>query len=331
MKRVRRWFGLTLFAAFSVFSVGSLAIDRPASAEDRSFTVIGTGGVTGVYFPAGGALCRVINAERHRHGARCSIEASPGSVHNVQAVADGEYDFGIVQSDVLHRAYRGEGTFDGAPVREIRALFSLHYEAFTVVAREGSGIQTLEDLRGKRVNIGNPGSGQRSVFDAMMGAADWPEDVFEREMELTSRGQSRALCNDQVDAIVFMAGHPNASIREALLGCESHLVAVEGPPVDALLADSEFLDYTVIDGDLYGARGTQVPSFGGLATIVVSADMPEELVFKIVRSVFENLDLLARQHDALSGLDPERMANRGLTAPLHAGARRYFKSAGLID
>ena len=309
----------------------SLLTAQQGAATDRSFTVIGTGGVTGVYFPAGGALCRVINAERHRHGARCSIEASPGSVHNVRAVASGEFDFGIVQSDVLQRAYSGEGAFSGDPVSDIRALFSLHYEAFTVVAREGSGITTLEDLRGKRVNVGNPGSGQRSIIEAMRAAAGWPVDVFALEMELTSRGQSRALCDDQVDAIVFMAGHPNASIREALLGCESYLVAVEGPSVDALLSQSEYLDYTVIQGDLYGARGQEVSSFGGLATVVVSAEMPGDLTYQIVRSVMENLESLGGQHDALVGLNPERMATRGLTAPLHPGALRYFKETGLVD
>lgn len=314
-----------------VAMVAVVILVQPVFANDRSFTVIGTGGVTGVYFPAGGALCRVINAERHRHGTRCSIEASPGSVHNVRAVASGDFDFGIVQSDVLQRAYSGKGAFEAEPVKKVRSLFSLHYEAFTVVARAGSGIATLEDLKGKRVNVGNPGSGQRSVVEAMRLAANWPATVFSKELQLTSRAQSRALCSDQVDAIVFMAGHPNASIREALLGCDSYLVPVEGPSADALMSQSDYLDYTVIEGDLYGARGESVPSFGGLATVIVSQDMSDELAYQIVKTVVENLDQLAQQHDALADLNPTRMAERGLTAPLHPGALKYFQDAGILN
>ncbi len=320
--------GILALVVIGLVLVGTLAM--PAHAAQR-FVVVGTGGVTGVYFPAGGALCRVINNQRKDHGIRCSVEATAGSVYNVGAVMDGDLDLAIVQSDVQFQAYRGEGPFAGAPQRDLRALFSLHPEAFTVVARAGSGITALRDLEGKRVNIGNPGSGQRSVMETVMAGLGWTMASFASASELTSRNQAQALCDGEVDAIVFMVGHPNASIREALFTCDSYLVPVDGPEVAAILADDRNFGPVEIDLALYGRSGEPVPSFGGLATVVASSRTSDDDVYAMVRAVFTDLAGVKVQHDALARLEPETMVAEGLSAPLHPGAERYFREVGLVQ
>lgn len=304
-----------------------LAVPATVEAAQR-FVVIGTGGVTGVYFPAGGALCRVVNDQRRDHGIRCSVEATAGSVYNVEAIRAGDLDFAIVQSDVQYDAVRGTGAFEGRPHNDIRSLFSLHGEAFTVVARADSGVAGFSDLVGKRVNIGNPGSGQRKVMETLMAVLGWTKDSFAAATELSSREQAQALCDGRADAIVFMAGHPNASIREALVACDSLLVPVSGEKVDAFLRGSPYFEPTEIDAGLYGGSG-EVPSFGVVATVVAPKSLNEEVVYAVVRSVFRDLDGVREQHAALSGLTPSAMISVGLTAPLHAGAERYYREAGL--
>lgn len=313
--------------------IGLIALSfYPYSAQAaQRFVVVGTGGVTGVYFPAGGALCRVINNQRKDHGIRCSVEATAGSVYNIGSVMEGDLDLAIVQSDVQFQAYQGEGPFAGMPHKDLRSLFSLHPEAFTVVARAGSGITDLHDLEGKRVNIGNPGSGQRSVMETVMAGLGWTTASFAGVSELTSRNQAQALCDGQVDAIVFMVGHPNASIREALFTCDSYLVPVDGPEVAAILADDRNFGPVKIDVGLYGRPGEPVASFGGLATLVTSARTSEDDVYAMVRAVFTDLAGVKVQHDALARLQPGTMVAEGLSAPLHPGAKRYFREVGLVQ
>lgn len=321
-----------IFAILALVLIGLSPIAHPlesAQAAQR-FVVIGTGGVTGVYFPAGGALCRVINNQRKDHGIRCSVEATAGSVYNVGAVMDGDLDLAIVQSDVQYQAYRGEGPFKGKAHRDLRALFSLHEEAFTVVARAGSGIADLRDLEGKRVNIGNPGSGQRSVMETVMAGLGWTSASFAQASELTSRNQAQALCDGQVDAIVFMVGHPNASIREALFTCDSYLVPVDGPEVAAILASDRNFAAVTIDVGLYGRSGPPVKTFGGLATVVTSSATSDDEVYAMVRAVFTDLAGVKVQHDAFSRLRPEFMVADGLSAPLHRGAEKYYREVGLV-
>lgn len=315
----------------TVLSLAILLLTTEHSTAAQRFVVMGTGGVTGVYFPAGGALCRVVNNQRRDHGIRCSVEATAGSVYNIGAVMSGDLDFAIVQSDVQYQAYNGEGPYEGQAHRDLRALFSLHVEAFTVVAREGTGIRGLQDLAGKRVNIGNPGSGQRNMMEAIMRSQDWTMDSFSATEELPSRDQAQALCDGRVDAIVFMVGHPNASIREALIGCDSYLVPIVGPKVAEIMSTDRNFGLVAIDQSLYGREGEPVPTFGGLATVVTSAEVDEKVVYSVIKAIFSDLNGVKVQHDALSRLQAENMIVDGLSAPLHDGAERYFREVGLIQ
>ena len=205
--------------------VAGLGLGAVGSASAQSFITIGTGGVTGVYYPTGGAICRLVNKSRKEHGIRCSVESTGGSVYNLNTIRAGELDMGVAQSDWQYHAYNGTSKFkDAGPNKDLRAVFSVHAEPFTVVARKDSGIKNFDDLKGKRVNIGNPGSGQRGTMEVLMAAKGWTRDDFALVSELKSAEQSKALCDNKIDAMVFTVGHPSGSIKEATTSCDTVLV-----------------------------------------------------------------------------------------------------------
>ena len=315
-------YGILLFAVLG----GSVEAVEP------QVITIGTGGVSGVYFPTGGAICHLVNKDSRQHGIRCSVRSTGGSIDNLNTIRAGNLDMGIVQSDTQYHAYNGTGMFaEQGPNKDLRALFSLHSEPLTVVARTYADIRTFADLKGKRVNIGNPGSGQRVTMDVLMAAKGWTREDFALATEWQAAEQSLALCDNQVDAIVYTVGHPNRSILEATTVCDSVIVEVSGAVVDKLLADNPYYTYAVIPGGMYRGNPQDVETFGVKATLVSSMQVPEETVYWTVRSVFENFAEFRMLHPALVNLNKDTMITDGNSAPLHPGAERYFREAGLLD
>jgi len=306
-----------------------IAVSTTASANN--FITIGTGGVTGVYYPTGGSICRLVNKGRKQHGVRCSVESTAGSVYNINTIRAGDLDMGVAQSDWQHHAYNGTSKFkDAGAFKELRAVFSVHAEPFTVVARADAGIKNLEDLKGKRVNIGNPGSGQRGTMEVLMKAMGWDKSTFSLASELKSAEQSKALCDNKIDAMVFTVGHPSGSIKEATTTCDSVLVNITGPVVDKLVADHDYYRKAVIPGNMYRGNPDDTNTFGVGATFVSSTATSVDTVYTVVKSVFENLDSFRKLHPAFATLKTDEMVKDGLSAPLHDGAAKYYKEAGLI-
>jgi hypothetical protein len=314
------FFGLVLFMSAA-----------PAQAADQTFVTIGTGGVTGVYYPTGGAICRLVNKGRKEHGIRCSVESTGGSVYNLNTIAAGELDMGVAQSDWQYHAYNGTDKFaEKGPNKCLRAVFSVHPEPFTVVARADAGIKNFQDLKGKRVNIGNPGSGQRGTMEVVMNAYGWTKDDFKLASELKSAEQSSALCDNKVDAMVFTVGHPSGSIKEATTSCDSVLVNVTGPKIDALVMKNDYYRMATIPGGMYRGTDADTQTFGVGATFVTSCEVSEDVIYNVVKAVFENFDQFQKLHPAFANLKKEEMIKDGLSAPLHKGAVKYYKEAGLM-
>ena len=321
MQKVIKWLAVTALA---------LSIGVPVWAEQK-FVTIGTGGVTGVYYPTGGAICRLVNKNRNKHGIRCSTESTGGSVFNLNTIRAGDLDMGVAQSDWQYHAYHGSSKFkDKGANRELRAIFSVHPEPFTVVARADSGIRNFGDLKGKRVNVGNPGSGQRGTMEVLMKALGWKMSDFELASELKSSEQSMALCDNKIDAMVFTVGHPSGSIKEATTSCDSVLVNVTGSAVDMLVAENDFYRTATIPGGMYSGNANDTKTFGVGATFVTSTRTPENVIYEVVKAVFENFDSFRKFHPAFRNLDKRQMIKDGLSAPLHAGAVKYYKEAGLM-
>lgn len=312
-------------AAATAFGAGG------AFAQD-TFITIGTGGVTGVYYPTGGAICRMLRPGRAEHGIRCGAESTGGSVFNINAIRNGELEFGVAQSDWQFHAFNGTSRFEEqGPFEELRAVFSVHPEPFTVVARADAGIATFEDLKGKRVNVGNPGSGQRGTMEVLMEAMGWTMDDFAVASELQAAEQSQALCDNNIDAMIYTVGHPSGSIQEATTACDSVLVSVDNDATQMLVDDNSFYRTATIPGGLYRGNDGDVQTFGVGATFVTSANVSEDVVYEVVKAVFENIDQFKGLHPAFANLDPSEMANDSLSAPLHPGAERYYREAGLIE
>ncbi len=319
-----------IIAAFSVlFFLGVL----PAAsyAEDKKVLTIATGGVNGVYYPAGGAVCRLMNRSGKDHNYHCYAESTGGSLANIRALRNGDVDFAIAQSDWQYKAYRGEGVFaEDGPYADIRSVLSLHSEMLTVAAAKNSGITKFSDLKGKRVNIGDAASGMREVVATLAGAHDAGTNYFAKTTELKPAEAVRALCDGQIDAMVVPIGHPNGLIQEATSNCGAKLIPVEGKEVDGLLANNPYYTRAAILGGMYLGNAKNIPTFGVRATLTTSAATDDEAVYQLTKAVFDNFEAFKTLHFVFATLDREKAASEGLLAPIHPGALRYYKEVGLI-
>ena len=306
-------------------------MDTAPTQAAQKFVTIGTGGVTGVYYPTGGSICRLVNKGRKVHGIRCSVESTAGSVYNLNMIAAGELDMGVAQSDWQYHAYHGSSKFkDRGPNKDLRAVFSVHPEPFTVVARKDSGIKHFNDLKGKRVNIGNPGSGQRGTMEVVMEAYGWTKADFKLASELKSAEQGKALCDNKIDAMVFTVGHPSGSIKEPTTSCNSVIVPVTGRVIDKLVNENAYYRTATIPGGMYRGTDSDTKTFGVGATFVTSAKVPEKVIYNVVKAVFENFAQFKKLHPAFRVLKKEEMIQHGHSAPLHRGAIIYYTEAGLM-
>jgi len=321
-------FGRTMVAIASAIAL--LVIGTTAESADQKAITIGTGGQTGVYYVVGQSICKLVNRDAAKHGLKCTAPSTGGSIANINAIKAGDITMGVAQSDWQFHAFNGSSKFKGGKVDKLRSVFSVHAEPFTVIARADSGIKTFDDLKGKRVNIGNPGSGQHGTMEVIMGLKGWKSSDFTSASELKSSEQAQALCDNKVDAIIFTVGHPNGSIQQATTSCASVLVPVAGAKIDKLVADNPYYAKASIPGRMYKGADKAIETFGVRATFVSSADVSIDVVYEVVKAVFENFARFKKLHPAFGNLDAKEMVTSGNSAPLHPGAEKYFKEKGML-
>jgi TRAP transporter TAXI family solute receptor len=316
-------------------AIGALLVNIVMKSDERHIS-IGTGSLAGVSYPAGNAICYLFNRNIDDHDTRCSVESTGGSVYNLNMLQSGDLDLGIVQSDQQYDAVTGQGAFAKVgPDDNLRALFSLYIEAFTIVARADANIHSFDDLKGKRVNIGNPGSGQRATIQAIMKEKGWTLNDFKLVSELAPSEQAQALCDNKVDAIIFFAGHPNSSIEEVTTLCNSVLVNIDDVEIQELVANTDHYEKYIIPGGTYPNNDEDIVTLGGKNTVVASANVDDEVVYQLVHAVFDNIDTFRRLHPGFIDIQVEDMINgqadgKSQAAPLHPGARRYYEEIGLL-
>ncbi len=299
-----------------------------AAFAQQQFISIGTGGVTGVYYPTGGAICRLVNKDRKDHGIRCSAESTGGSIYNINTIRAGELQFGVAQSDWQYHAYNGTSKFEEqGKFENLRAVFSVHPEPVTIIARDDSGVNNISDLKGKRLNIGNPGSGTRGTWEVIEKALGWAREDLKIAAEMKSSETGQAVCDNKIDAYFWLVGHPSALTQESIASCATHLVNATGPEIEKLVADNPYYRVATIPAGMYNNK-EDITTFGVGATFVTSADVPEEVVYTVVKAVFENFDQFQKLHPAFANLKPEQMVKDSLSAPLHDGAAKYYKEKG---
>jgi TRAP transporter TAXI family solute receptor len=320
-----------MLATALVLGVTTAGTAGMAQAQQQRFVTIGTGGVTGVYYAVGGAVCRLLNKDRKAHGIRCSVESTGGSAFNVNTIRAGELDFGLTQSDVQYNALKGLTPFkDAGPYTDLRAVYSVHPEPFTVVARKEINATKFEDLKGKRVNVGNPGSGTRSSMDELLIALGWKITDFSLASELKADEHGPALCDNKIDAFFYGVGHPSANIQDPTTSCGAKLVSITGPAVDKLVAANPYYAKATIPGGMYANNPQDTQTYGVLATLVTSAKTTDDVVYQLVKATFDNFEEFKKLHPAFANLKAEQMVKNGLSAPLHPGAVKYYKEKGWL-
>jgi uncharacterized protein len=306
------------------------ALVAPAAMGQQKYVTIGTGGVTGVYYAAGGAICRLVNKDRAKHGIRCSVESTGGSVFNINTIKAGELDLGVAQSDVQYNAAKGMAQYKDGAYGDLRAVMSLHPEPFTVLARKEANAKSFTDMKGKKFNVGNPGSGTRSSLEELIAAMGWKLSDFALASELKADEHGPALCDGKIDGFFYGVGHPSANIQDPTTSCGAKLVSITGPAVDKLVKERAYYGYATIPGKLYPNNPDDTKTYGVLATLVSSSKVPADHVYAIVKAVFDNFEEFKKLHPAFATLKPEDMVKNGLSAPLHEGAARYYKEKGWI-
>jgi uncharacterized protein len=298
----------------------------------RAPVTIATGNPAGIYYPVGNAVCRMVNlADPDDATKRCQALVSEGAEANVIEVSRGDAALGLTQSDLAYGAYRGEGSFASAgPHPELRTVIALQREAFTVIARADSEIRNFQDLRAKRVGIGKVGAGYTFTRDVVLGLYGWTISDFDRALELGPAEQNRTLCNNEVDAIIFEAAHPDGLTQEATSECRARLVLVAGPAIDRLLASHPYYVASVIPGGIYKGNPRDTPTFGTQTLLITSTRQPDDLAYAVVKAVFENFADFRRLHPSLLALAEKDMVPSEAVMPIDPGALRYYREAGLL-
>ncbi|NPA50550.1 MAG: TAXI family TRAP transporter solute-binding subunit [Epsilonproteobacteria bacterium] len=297
------------------------------------FITIGTGGVTGVYYPTGGAICRMVNKMKKETGIRCSVESTGGSVYNVNTINAGELDFGIAQSDVVYQAYHGTGKFKGKPIKKLRTLMTIYPELLTLAVRKDSGIKKIHDIIGKRINIGNPGSGQRNTVEVLFKESPVLSfDKLKAAEELRAAECPNALKDNQIDGYFYVVGHPSANFKDAANSVPIDFINIDEkdcPAVAKILKKYPYYAKGVIPKGLYKGIDHDTTTFGVKATLVTTADMDDKVVTAVLKAILDNFEEFKKLHPAYKTITKESLV-QGLGAPLHPAAEAYFKKIGIL-
>lgn len=308
---------LRLLAAFS------LALATTAFAQ--GFYTIGTGGVTGVYYPVGGATAKIVNDADV--GLRLTVESTGGSVFNIKAIEAGQLDLALAQSDVAYQAYNGEVEFEGAPVDKLRSVMGLHAEPMHLVCDASDNVSEFRDIAGKRVSIGNPGSGILNTVQAMLETVGMSESDFQAEY-LRAAEAPDFLRDGRIDCFFYTVGIGGAAIRDITSTSDVNLVPLDDEEFQGLIDEEPYYAFATVPAGTYDGQDEEITLFGVKAVFVTSTDLPEEDVYTVVKAVLDNLETFQATHPALRDLTTEDFLS-GLAAPLHDGAERAFQEAGL--
>ncbi len=307
---------LTLFATLSL----------PVFATE--FITIGTGGVTGTYYPTGGAICRLVNKMKKETKIRCSVESTGGSVYNINTIKNKELDFGIAQSDVVYQASRGNGKFKGKKVTKLRSVMAIYPELLALVTRKDSNIHKLSDIKGKRINLGNPGSGNEATALTLFEQSGIKKSNLKLAGALKAAEMPDALRDNKIDGYFYMIGHPTANIKDASNSVDTRIIPLDGSNIENLLKKYPYFAKASIQGGMYKGNEKDIPTFGVKAVLVTSTDVSDKAVYTLVKAVLENFEDFKKLHPAYEHITKESLLD-GLSAPLHKGAKKYFKEAGI--
>jgi len=299
-------------------------------AFSAEFITIGTGGVTGTYYPTGGAICRLVNQYKKETKIRCSVESTDGSIYNVNTIKNGELDFGIVQSDIVYQASKGQGAFKGAAIPKLKSVMAIYPELLTLVTRKDANINSLIDIKGKRINIGNTGSGNEKTALALFEATGINKSELLFTGDLRASEMPEALKENKIDGYFYMVGHPTVNIKDASNSIDVKITPIEGNDIDNLIKKYPYFTKESVPAGMYKGNDVAIPTFGVKAVLVTNDDVSVNAVYTVVKAIVENFDEFKKLHPAYNDITKESLLE-GLSAPLHEGAKKYFQEAGMLE
>ncbi|RYE13534.1 MAG: TAXI family TRAP transporter solute-binding subunit [Rickettsiales bacterium] len=309
----------------------NLALGKSAISGNDKIVNIGTGNITGIYYPAGAAICKLVNKHRKNHHIRCAVEPTSGSAYNIQGLNNKQLDLAIVQSDVEYFAYNGIGAYSNSADKNLRFLFSLHNDAFAIVTRAGANIRNFEDIKGKRINLGNIGSGSRYLIEQLFKLYGWETNDFELITELKASDQPEALCSNKIDVMIYSVGHPNGAVQEAVSSCETSIIPIDDEKIKKFISKHPYYIEAVIPGGMYPGNPDPIKTFGVKTDVIAEVDLQEDIVYNIVKSVFDDIEKFKALHPVFNNLKIEDMIKQEEEIiPLHPGAKKYFKEKNLL-
>ena len=310
---------------FKISLLGILSIQLFSS----EFITIGTGGVTGTYYPTGGAICKFVNQYKKESKIRCSVESTDGSLYNLNTLKNGDLDFAIVQSDIVYQASKGIGSFKNEKFSDLKTIMAIYPELLTLVTKKDANINNLLDIKGKRISLGNSGSGNETTTLSLFDESNIKKSDLKDTLSLSPTEMPEALKNNRIDGYFYMVGHPTVNIKDAASSINVKIVPFEDKILDSLIEKYPYFAKSNIQAGTYKGQTTDISTFGVKAVLVTTENMDDNIVYFLVKAILENFDEFKKLHPAYSNITKESLLD-GLSAPLHDGAKRYFKEVGLI-
>jgi uncharacterized protein len=316
------------------FVAGLMAISGAAVAQEVKYVNIGTGGIGGDFYPSGGYICNLLNKGRKKYGynIRCTVESTAGSVANLRSIQAGELSVGLSEADSQLASWEGTGSFEEVGAnKDLRYLFALGADVMHVVTRKDTGIKSFMDLKGKVVNTGNAGSGTEALIKTALKAyGSTPEAFFRQSTKLTSREQSQALCDGKIDAFIYPVAISGATIAEATNTCDAVVISWDDAKISEMVDGVGYFSPMTIPAGTYRGQNEDATTWAMPATILADANADDEVIYNLVKAVFDNFEDLKKQSSIYTGATREGAISAGRSVPYHPAALRYYKEVGLI-
>lgn len=297
------------------------------SKPKETYISIATGGTAGTYYPLGGALAKIFND--NIKGVNANVQSTGASVENVGLVSKGEAEIGFIQNDITYYAFTGTESFEGKDkITNLRGMAMLYPELVQIIATEDSGIKTVDDLKGKKVAIGAPGSGVEANARQVLAVHGMTYNDLAKADYLSFNEAADQLKNKQIDAAFITAGIPTSAVTEVGQTSKIVVVPIASDKIAKLNEEYPFYTEVVIPANTYNGQTTDITTAAVMAMLVVSDKLDDDLAYDLTKQMFEQRQVIIDTHSRGNDINIET-ALKGMPIELHPGAKRYYDEKGI--